>query len=191
MKIDIRLHDIDHSDELQQRIQQRVDKLDRLVDQVLEARADLKHATHGNAAATRAELTIKLPRRILRAESTADEPVKAIDQTFDKLVAQLRKIHDKRQNRHADASLSAPTAQGIEALPDSLASGDPVLTGDKEPASLARTKTFNMEPMDVDSAIEQMELIGHDFFFFKNEQDEKFSVLYRRRDGSYGLLSPE
>ncbi|KAJ8135665.1 hypothetical protein OY671_011121, partial [Metschnikowia pulcherrima] len=55
----------------------------------------------------------------------------------------------------------------------------------------ARTKVFQMDPMGVETAIEQMELVGHDFFFFKNADDEKFSVSYRRRDGSYGSLSPE
>ena len=54
-----------------------------------------------------------------------------------------------------------------------------------------RTKRFSMKPMNVEEAIDQMELVGHDFFFFQNADDDSLSVLYRRRDGSYGILAPE
>ena len=56
---------------------------------------------------------------------------------------------------------------------------------------VVRVKTFAVKPMDVDDAITQMELLGHNFFLFMNAENDSMNVLYRRNDGSYGLLVPE
>ena len=62
---------------------------------------------------------------------------------------------------------------------------------EEESSTIVRTKRFQMRPMDAEEAVEQMELLGHDFFVFYNADDGEVNVLYRRKDGDYGLLQPE
>jgi putative sigma-54 modulation protein len=143
---------------------------------------------------------LRTGKHVLRAEAEDAEVARAIDVAIDKLIRQVRKYNDKRATRRQKTApihdLVEPTIPVETTIPadTSLPSDFQFDDSDQSAnlaAAVARTKTFPMDPMGVDTAIEQMELVGHDFFFFKNEDDEKFSVLYRRRDGSYGLLAPE
>jgi putative sigma-54 modulation protein len=61
----------------------------------------------------------------------------------------------------------------------------------EEPYELVRTKSFNMKPMDVEEAILQMNMVGHNFFVFSNSENSKINVVYRRNDGKYGLIEPK
>jgi putative sigma-54 modulation protein len=137
---------------------------------------------------------LRTGKHVLRAEAEDAEAARAIDIAIDKLIRQVRKYNDKRATRRQKTApihdLVEPTIPVETGLPADFVFDDSDRSADLA-AAVARTKTFQMDPMGVDTAIEQMELVGHDFFFFKNEEDEKFSVLYRRRDGSYGLLAPE
>ena len=114
----------------------------------------------------------------------------AIDQAFDKLERQIRRVHDKRSRRHAPGQ--ATIRDGV-AEPETAPAVDDVELDEErdEVGELVRTKRFGMKPMDVDEAIEQMELLGHDFFLFHYVDEDIPSVVYRRRDGAYGLLIPE
>jgi putative sigma-54 modulation protein len=176
-------------------IDRRMAKLDRLADKVVDAQLELRTETLRNQTElTTAQITLRTGKHVIRAEADDPEAARAIDLAIDKLIVQVRKYSDKRTTRKKRASrpdFVEPVApeDGV-ALPEDVDFED-VPDGLFEESLVARTKTFQMDPMDVDMAIEQMELIGHDFFFFKNEEDEKFSVLYRRRDGTYGVLSPE
>ncbi|MCX6012051.1 MAG: sigma 54 modulation/S30EA ribosomal C-terminal domain-containing protein, partial [Chloroflexi bacterium] len=60
-----------------------------------------------------------------------------------------------------------------------------------EPSKVVKTKRFPLQPMSIDDAMHQMELLGHDFFFFYNKQTDSYSVLYLRDDGDFGLIEPE
>ena len=86
----------------------------------------------------------------------------------------------------------APNGIGIlgeEPLPDVAV--DDELDADDEESLIVRTKRFTMKPMHVEEAIDQMELVGHAFFLFHNADEDGLNVVYRRRDGSYGLLAPD
>jgi len=175
-------------------IDRRMVKLERLADQVTDAQLELKTETmRSGAESTTAQLTLRTGKHVIRAEAEAAEPARAIDQAIDRLIAQVRKFTDKRTTRKKRSSrpdFLETSPEDTASLPEDL-SFDDIPYDVLENTHIARTKTFQMDPMHVEMAIEQMELVGHDFFFFKNEEDEKFSVLYRRRDGSYGVLAPE
>lgn len=196
MDVQIRTHGTTVTDSMRDFVDRRMAKLDRLAAHVSDAVLELRTETlRSGAEETTAQITLRAGKHIIRAEAEATEPAKAIDMAIDRLISNVRKFTDKRTSRRRRASSPAhvpptpPQSAGVT-LPEDLDFDHLPADGSGE-SLVARTKSFEMDPMDVDMAIEQMELIGHDFFFFKNQADEKFSVLYRRRDGTYGILSPD
>jgi putative sigma-54 modulation protein len=119
---------------------------------------------------------------------------KAINLVVDKMEKQARRVGERRTARKRTGTPSVTVAEPIEApATDDLldASDDFDADGFEEIGAVVRIKRFAVKPMDVDEAIEQMELLGHDFFLFHNADESTMNVLYRRNDGSYGLLAPD
>jgi putative sigma-54 modulation protein len=129
-----------------------------------------------------AELTLHLDGLLLRAESGTSDMYASIDEAVDRVEQQVRKYKTRIQRR-----LQASVRKG--AVPDIQMVG----TEEAEEAAprVVRTKRFAMKPMDVEEAIMQMELLGHDFFVFVHSTNESTNVVYRRRDGNYGLIEPQ
>lgn len=125
------------------------------------------------------EITIFIGSTILRAEEATSDMYVSVDKACDKVVSQLRKHHAKFADR-------LRPAQTQPALPDESDS-EP----EEEAATLVRVKRFPVKPMSVEDAIAQMDLLGHSFFLFMDEQTGRTCVVYRRNDGNYGLLAPE
>ena len=120
----------------------------------------------------RIELSSSIAGRFVRIASDASTPEAALDDAVDRFTRQLRRMKERTidsRRRHAQA-VEEPTSLDIE--------------------DVVRTKQFVMKPMTIDEAALQMDLLGHDFFFFLNAGSEKQSVLYRRRDGRLGLIEP-
>jgi putative sigma-54 modulation protein len=101
----------------------------------------------------------------------------SIDQLTEKLVRQVRHYRDKRSYRGARNHV--PVDEGAPALPD-----------DQLDQQIVRTKQFPDKPMSPEEAVLQLELIGHDFFVFRNADSGEVNVVYRRKDGGYGLIEP-
>ena len=187
MDIQIRGNGIVVDDELLDLVNRRAAKLDRLVDRVVEAKLELRSLHHRQGPdTTAAQITIRSGRQVLRAEERAADPRLAVDQAIDKLERQIRRVHDKRSHRHS------PGQETIRTTPEEPMLADDAMSSDDEVAigDLVRTKRFDLKPMDVEEAIEQMELLGHDFFLFHYADEDIPSVVYRRRDGAFGLLIP-
>lgn len=198
MDLSIRGNGLTVTDELRDFATSRVSKLDRLIDRVVDAKLELR-ANHHRAGpdTVTAQLTIQTGRRLLRAEEHDRDASAAVDRAVDKLTRQVRRFHEKRSDR------KGPSPDSIRTLSDILQSHDDALATDDEllddtlevknerSATLVRTKRFSLKPMDIEEAIEQMELLNHDFYLFQNPDEVYLNVVYRRRDGSYGLLAPE
>jgi putative sigma-54 modulation protein len=201
MELQIRTNGTKVTEGMREFIDRRMHKLDRLADKVIDAQLELRtEVTRTGAEVTTAQLTLHTRKHLIRAEAEDPEAAKAVDMAIDKLIAQVRKFNDKRKTlrRKGTPAMGEVATDGTGEMPEGVSldgqgEEDEEISMERfaEISPVARTKRFQMEPMDVEMAIEQMELVGHDFFFFKNQEDEKFSVLYRRRDGSYGILSPE
>ncbi|PDW04580.1 ribosome hibernation-promoting factor, HPF/YfiA family [Candidatus Viridilinea mediisalina] len=125
---------------------------------------------------------------ILRAEEQSNDLFSAIDQVQSVLQRQIKRYKEKywrreRAPRPVEAFVvNEPDLPTAEAAPDEEADHD---------HELIRTKQFTLRPMFTDDAIEQMELLGHNFFIFQDAENQRLSVLYRRRDGNYGLIVPD
>ncbi len=189
MELNIRTNGVKMTDGLREFIDKRMSKLDRLAEHIVDAQLELKtEVTRTGAETSTAQITLQTGKHVLRSEAEAPEIARAFDMAVDKLVGQVRRFNDRRSRRGGK-----PLNELVDILPvDDDAGQDPQeMAAEEALARVTRTKTFQMDPMGVETAIEQMELIGHDFFFFKNEEDQTFTVLYRRKDGSYGLLAPD
>jgi len=183
MELHFRALDLADASALKDFAVERTATLDHLVDRVIDAQMELRrrHQRSGGEA-TKVQLTIQVGRQLLRAEEEDHDARRAIDQVVDKMARQIRRYHDKRTDRKGRRS---ETAAPDLVVPDVM---------DDEEASvpaLVRSKRFAMKPMHVEEAIDQLELLGHDFFLFQNAEEDQMNVVYRRRDGSYGLLGPE
>jgi putative sigma-54 modulation protein len=167
-----------------------------------------------------AEVTLFSGGLINRAEERAHNVRQAFDAAVHKLQAQLSRYKDKvthkarRQNNRDDTNgvvLHPKTAPGLtapatlaaltmppgstDALDGGVDSGygseaDGIADGDEAPATLVRRKRFAVKPMSPDEATMQMDLLGHDFFVFRDCKNNQISVVYRRGSGGYGLLEP-
>lgn len=193
MEVQVRGRDIQITDGLRSFVERRTEKLDQLLDRVLDAKLEL-HTQHNRAGGdvTTAQLTIQTGRHILRAEERDHDPQRAVAMVVDTMVRQIRRHRSKRADRKwARAGLAPALAEplGITGSEHEVEVED---EDEDEPLlGLVRTKRFSVKPMDPEEAIEQMELLDHDFYLFLNAAEDELNVVYRRRDGAYGLLSPE
>lgn len=163
------------SDSLKARTEKKLSKLERYFSREPEAIVRFKQQKGGRNIA---EITMSVNGLILRAEENSNDMYLSIDRAVDKLESQIRRYRTKM-----DKHLREARAEAVE----------PVVEPVYEEANfdVVRVKRFSVKPMDVEDAITQMELLGHNFFLFMNSETETMSVLYRRNDGSYGLLLPE
>ncbi len=188
MEVQVRGNGVAVNDDLREYVDFRLAKLDRLVSRVVEAKLELRHRHNRVGPDTvTAQVTIHTHRNILRAEEDAPDVKVAIDRAVDKLGTQLRRFHERRTDHKPDRieQMSDPTTDAV--LAEIVAAGP---DDEDETGRLVRTKRFGLKPMDVDEAIDQMELLGHDFFLFDNSEEGTLSVVYRRREGDYGVLVP-
>lgn len=127
-----------------------------------------------------AEITYRLGGLILRGESRTEDLYASIDEASDKIERQVRRYKNRLQKKFHDSPRFLDEGAGTAA--------DEAL--DEELPKVVRTKRFAVKPMDLQEAIMQMELLGHDFFVFANAETEEVNVVYRRKDGQFGLIEP-
>jgi putative sigma-54 modulation protein len=177
VKITIRGKNAQVTDALKGYVEKRLTKLTRYFDSIQEAQVTV--STVGDNYAV--EVTIPLNNgMILRGEDMSRENFyEAVDLVSEKLERQVRKHRTKlyRKFRH----------QGLKTLIMEMGEDD---KKEDEP-TIVKTKRFLMKPMPVEEAILQLNLLGHDFFVFSNAETEQVNVLYKRKDGNYGLIEPE
>jgi putative sigma-54 modulation protein len=131
------------------------------------------------------EVTIPMPGLILRAEETNSDMYAAIDLVVEKLERQIRKyktkVNRKYRQQGAIFADAVPVSEGQEGH----------VEDEHDAIHIVRNKRFNLKPMDAEEAVLQMDMLGHNFFVFSNADTEEVNVVYRRKDGRYGLIEPE
>jgi putative sigma-54 modulation protein len=121
-----------------------------------------------------AEATVWTQGPVLRARESSQDMRASIDQLVDKLERQVTRYREKRSRRRR-VSRQAPN----EGIPMA------------EEPQIVRTKQFAVKPMNAEEAVLQLELVGHDFFVFRNADSDEVNIVYRRRQGGYGLIEPQ
>ncbi len=176
MKFNIRGENIEVTPALGEYVEKKLSKLDRYFDTFPEIKVNLKVYSDKQ----RVEVTIPLPNLMLRAEETHDDMYAAIDLVVDKLERQIRK-HKTKVNRKMREKGSP---KNMFVAPDPVGVPDT----EEEDLEVVRTKRFDLKPMDVEEAILQMNMLGHNFFVFTNSATNETNVVYSRKDGKFGLI---
>jgi putative sigma-54 modulation protein len=180
-KVDVQGRNIGLTDRIRKHIEQRAGKLDHYLPVIEEAYVELTYHKSARSINDRnvAQITLRGKGLILRTEERADEILTAFDTAIDKLQHQI----DRYKGKHYHGRGDGQTASDV--IEEQVANDDT----DRLLPVIARHKHFQVLPMNELEAVEQMNLLGHDnFFVFYNAVTSKINVLYRRRDGSYGLI---
>lgn len=180
MNYNIRGENIEITPALRNYVEKKVGKLERYFDESLTSDVHVRMQVLNTQHII--EITIPMSQLVLRAEETHSDMYAAIDLVVEKLERQIRK-HKTKVNRkfRQDGSLKYMFRNDIE----------PEVTEDEDDLEVVRTKRFNLKPMDAEEAILQMDMLGHNFFVFSNAVNGDTNVVYRRKDGRYGLIEPE
>lgn len=156
--------------------EEKLSKLDQYFDEDLQC--DVTFETLKNEAIV--EVTVYLPGNIIRSEESSSSFRDSIDLALDTLEGQIRKYKTKLQRRYQ----STDTIK----FGDFLDSDD--INEEDQGPKIVKTKNFGLKPMDPEEASLQMELLGHNFFVFLDSEDDQVKVVYKRKDGNYGLIEP-
>jgi len=143
----------------------------------------------------RVELTVRGKGPVVRAEARADDPYAALDIATAKLVERLRRARDRRKDHHKPAALApvevragAPAEETAIEAPATVSEDGVVEKVLGDSPIVIREKTHTAQPMTLDDALYEMEMVGHDFFLFVDAETALPSVAYRRRGWSYGVI---
>ncbi len=183
MNLQINAHNLKLTPKLQTYVEKKTARLDRYMP-IAAVNIDLSEQNARKTTERQvAQITVRDKRgTILRAEERGGDIFASVDLVMDKIYRQISRYKGKQQKRRK--------AGGI----DEFAMLEPVpveVPAEEREPVLVRRKQFSLQPMPLDEAIDQMELLGHDFFVFFSTEDDNVNVLYKRRDGDYGVLQPD
>jgi ribosomal subunit interface protein len=176
-------------------VEDKLAKLEQLAPRAQRIDVEVTHEPNPRqaAAAERVELTVVGKGPVIRAEACADDRYGAFDLAIDKLAERLRRARDRRKNHRGrvappvvDAVLPEPEPEPERFAPPSEDGVVETTLGDSP--VVIREKVHLAQPMTIDDALYEMELVGHDFFLFVDAETAQPSVAYRRRGWSYGVI---
>ncbi|GBD08036.1 Ribosome hibernation promotion factor [Candidatus Thermoflexus japonica] len=177
MELIIRGRNIEITDQIETYARKRIARLERFLPTISQAELELaQENTRSRDQRQIAQLTLRMtPGILLRAEERHADLLAAIDLVVDKMERRIERFKGRREGRiRAEAPESAPAGEASS-----------------PPGRIVKIKRFEITAMTPEEAIEQMELLGHDFFIFYNPETASINLVYRRRDGNYGLIQPE
>lgn len=180
MKITYTGTNMDITDEIRELTQSHLDKLDKYFDE--EVSCNVTFTKRKDVIIS--EITISLPGAFIRSEESSADLRSSLDRAVEVLSRQIRKYKTRLQKRY----IGKDTIR-YENIPEWTP--EESVDTDSNEGKIVRTKTFDLRPMSEDEAILQLELLGHNFFVFNNAYTNVVNVIYKRKDGGYGLLQPQ
>jgi ribosomal subunit interface protein len=192
MEIVVRGRNVVVPDHYRQHVAEKLGKLERYDGKIIRADVELHHEKNPrqNGSCQHIEITCRTRGPVVRSEACAEDFYKALDLAADRLERRFRQAADRRRVHHgrrtprsvAEVTAALPDSTVVSAVanePDDLADG---------PGRIVREKEHTAQPMTVDQALFEMELVGHDFFLFSDVESGRPSVVYRRHAYDYGLI---
>ncbi len=180
--VEISVRNLDLNDRLRDYVIKKAGKLEKYLDIIEEAKVDLAFDKSARSSDDRqvAQLTVRGKGVMLRAEERTDDIYASIDAVMEKMYRQVERYKGRRWRGRGDGRTAAEVTYA------------PLGEAVEPERTISRRKSFPLAPMDESEAIEQMDLLGHtDFFVFLNVGSNSVNVLYRRRDGTLGLIETE
>lgn len=176
MKVTVIAKNIELTDALKEIVQKKISKLEKYFEPSIEARVTLSVQKSSHII----EVTIPFNGVILRGEESTSDMYKSLDLVEDKLERQIRKQKTKLAKKNNEslrfAEINDSSYEAIDY---------------EDEGKLVKVKKFGVKPMNSEEAILQMDLLGHNFFVYQDAETNKVNVVYKRKDGDYGLLEPE
>lgn len=174
MPTNIRIHgkNIDVTPALREYVEKKFGRFDKYFDETLQVQVGMEVERDHHIV----EVTVPVAGYILRGEEASPDMYASVDLVWDKLERQIHK-YKTRLNRKPRQQSAAARRQ--EAGPSA-----------EVPRDVIRVKRFPIKPMSLDEALLQIDLLGHDFYVFRNADSDDLNVIYRRRDGGFGLIEP-
>jgi putative sigma-54 modulation protein len=178
MRLQVKGKNLDVSDSIRSYAEEKLRKLERQLADPTQIELELSVERNPSISANHvAEATIWTKGPTLRAREASADMRASIDQLVDKLERQVTRYRQKRRRR-----TGRDNGANLAAQPPSYAASEP---------AIVKTKQFPVKPMSPEEAVLQLELVGHDFFVFENAETGEVNVVYRRRDGNFGLIEPQ
>lgn len=180
MNYNIRGENIEVTPAIREHVEKKIAKLERYFTETPDANVHVNLKVY-NDKTSKVEVTIPMPQLVLRAEETHDDLYAAVDLITDKLERQIRK-HKTRVNRKLREKGSTK---------EMFVTTNDTNNEDDHELEVVRTKRFDLKPMDSEEAILQMNMLGHSFYVFTSAETNRTNVVYRRKDGRYGLIEAQ
>jgi putative sigma-54 modulation protein len=178
MRLQVKGKNIEVSDSIRRYAEEKLGKLDRQLHELTQVELELCVEKNPSIAASQiAEGTIWTKGPTLRAREASEDMKASIDQLTEKLLRQVE--HYRAKRRRSELRGNGIPPGGPMSIPD-----------DESIPKIVKTKQFSVKPMSSEEAALQLELIGHDFFVFRSDDSGEVNVIYRRREGGYGLIEP-
>ena len=162
--------------EIGDRTKEKIEAVINGIEKLLPEDAFINVAVNRGKLTYKTDITLKSGKLIVRSEKEDEDMMASVDKAKDNLEKQLLKIKGRKVVKRKAVDEAAPEVEEV--------------TDDDAPV-IERNKKFEVLPMDVEEAVTQMELLGHDFFVFLNTSTEVLNVVYKRKNGNYGLIEPE
>jgi ribosomal subunit interface protein len=189
------------SDRFRSHVAEKLSRLEKHDHRIIRVQVEVENERNPRQhdRAVRVELTAFSKGPVIRAEAAAEEKMSALDLALDKMAAQMRRASDRRRVHRgrrapvsvgqamADAPVDGPAAGIDDEVTIDRKVGPISVTGDGP--LVVREKSHHATPMNLDQALYEMELVGHDFYLFVDKESERPSVVYRRRGYDYGVIS--
>ena len=203
MEIVVKSRHIEVSDRFRSHVEEKLARLEKHDHRLIrvEVEVDKQRNPRQQDRAIQVELTAFSKGPVIRAEAAAVDKMTALDMALDKMATQMRRAADRRRvhrGRHTPVSVGQamadvvpePNLVGAPPEEESTRSVGPITVMGDGPL-VVREKTHKADPMTLDQALYEMELVGHDFFLFVDKDTKRPSVVYRRRGYDYGVISLE
>jgi len=169
---------VDVTDAIRAYLEKKLARLERYFDGIQDAKVVLSYAGSPHVERrAKAEIQLNVPGGLVRVEEEDPDLYAAIDRAVEVLETQLKRFKGRLQGRRQAAPVPPPEPLEEEEAPPFV-------------PEIVRVKRFEMKPMTPEDAAFQMEALGHTFFVFENADTGEINVIYRRKDGHYGLIEP-
>lgn len=182
LQFNIKGDNIEVTPAIRDHIEKKVEKIERYFPEGTNANAMVNLKAINNSQ-SKVEITIPMKNLTLRAEERHDELYAAVDLIVGKLERQIRKYKTKVNRKFRDRE---PTGKAFVMFDNSLKNAEEEEA--EEDFTIVRTKTFDLKPMDEEEAVLQMNMLGHNFFVFTDAETNDTNIVYKRKDGTYGLI---
>ena len=178
-------------------VEDKLAKVTQLAPRAMRVDVEVTHEKNPRQSevSERVELTVRGKGPVVRAEASADDPYAALDAATTKLIERLRRARDRKKDHHKDTPLAPvdvrppqPEEEPADEPARAVAPGETVESTWGDSPVVIREKMHQAQPMTLDDALYEMEMVGHDFYLFIDAETALPSVAYRRRGWSYGVI---